>query len=168
MVPHSQRWHIQQSSNILGDCSVWQHREWGTMATAVGHLGHDVSTDIVGLLWVVSYVGICRVMHQTISDASPTRWGRASLLASELLAQQPPHQIGRCAASADSVHHEGMMRLRRWFQRRRNRGRRRLFLQHANLRIDRWWWSPLSYGRHRAPLPAFEHKTINKHTIRQD
>ena len=50
-----------------------RHREWGTMATAVGHLGHDVSTDIVGLLWVVSYVGIWRVMHQTISDASPTR-----------------------------------------------------------------------------------------------
>jgi hypothetical protein len=26
------------------------------MATAVNHLGHDVSADVVGLLWVVSYI----------------------------------------------------------------------------------------------------------------
>ncbi len=43
------------------------------MAAAVGHLGHSVSMDIVGLLRVVSYVGICRVMYQAISDAYPTR-----------------------------------------------------------------------------------------------
>ena len=28
------------------------------MASVVANLRHDVSTDIVGLLWVVSYVGI--------------------------------------------------------------------------------------------------------------
>jgi hypothetical protein len=39
------------------------------MATAVGHLGHNVSTDFVGLLLVVPYVGICRVMYQAIGDA---------------------------------------------------------------------------------------------------
>jgi hypothetical protein len=33
-----------------GDRCVRGHREWGTMAAAAGHLGHDVSTDIVGLL----------------------------------------------------------------------------------------------------------------------
>jgi hypothetical protein len=33
------------------------------MAAAVGQLGHDVSTDIVGLLSVVSYVGIRRVTY---------------------------------------------------------------------------------------------------------
>jgi hypothetical protein len=43
------------------------------MAAAVGHLGHDMSTDVVGLLLVVSYVGICRVVYQAIGDAYPTR-----------------------------------------------------------------------------------------------
>jgi hypothetical protein len=43
------------------------------MATGVGHLGHDVLTDVVGLLWVVLYVGIGRVLYQTIGDASPMR-----------------------------------------------------------------------------------------------
>jgi len=43
------------------------------MAAVVGNLRHDVSTDFVGLLWVVSYVRIGRVAYQTISDASPTR-----------------------------------------------------------------------------------------------
>jgi len=31
------------------------------MTAVVGNLRHDVSTDVEGLLWVVSYVGICRV-----------------------------------------------------------------------------------------------------------
>ena len=31
----------------------------------------SVSTDVVGLLWVVSYIGICRLVYQTIGDASP-------------------------------------------------------------------------------------------------
>ena len=31
------------------------------MAAAVGHFGHDVSTDVVGLLRVVAYVGIRRL-----------------------------------------------------------------------------------------------------------
>jgi len=26
------------------------------MVTAVNHLGHDVPADVVGLLWVVSYI----------------------------------------------------------------------------------------------------------------
>ena len=42
------------------------------------------------------------------------------------------------------------------------------FLLDAISRIDRSWWRPSSYGRHRAPLPAVEHTTINKHTMRQD
>jgi hypothetical protein len=43
------------------------------MAAVVGNLCHDVSTDGVGLVWVVSYVGIRRVAYQTIGDASPMR-----------------------------------------------------------------------------------------------
>ena len=43
------------------------------MAAIVGNLRHDVSTGVVGLLWVVSYEGIRRVAYHTIGDASPTR-----------------------------------------------------------------------------------------------
>ncbi len=50
MVPHSQRRRIRQSANILGDHCVRRGWEWGTMAAAVGQLGHDVSTDVVGLM----------------------------------------------------------------------------------------------------------------------
>ena len=75
------------------------------MVAVVSNLRHDVLTDIVGLLWVVSYVGIHRVVYQTIGDASPM----ASPSASELSAWQHPCQMGRCAAFADLVHHGGMM-----------------------------------------------------------
>ncbi len=34
------------------------------MVAAVDHFGNDASMDVVGLLWVVSYIGICRVMYQ--------------------------------------------------------------------------------------------------------
>ena len=44
-----------------------------TMAAVVGNLRHDVSTDIVGLLWVVLYVEIRRVVYLTIGDVSPTK-----------------------------------------------------------------------------------------------
>jgi hypothetical protein len=50
MVPHSRRRLIQQSANILGDGSVRRRQEWGTMVTVVGHLGHDMSADIVVFL----------------------------------------------------------------------------------------------------------------------
>ena len=43
------------------------------MAAVVGNLRHDVLTDVVRLLLVVSYIGILRVVYQTISDASPIR-----------------------------------------------------------------------------------------------
>jgi len=33
------------------------------MVAAIDHLGHDVSTDIVGLLWVVSYIEIYRIVY---------------------------------------------------------------------------------------------------------
>ncbi len=38
------------------------------MAAAIGHLGHDASTDVVGWLWVVSYVRIRRVLYQVFGD----------------------------------------------------------------------------------------------------
>ena len=43
------------------------------MVAIVDHLGHDVPRGVVGVLWVVSYVGICRKVYQTIVDAFPTR-----------------------------------------------------------------------------------------------
>jgi hypothetical protein len=109
MVPHSRHHHIQQSANILGDRCVRWRWEWGTMAAAVGHLGHNVSTDVVGLLWVVPYVGICRVMYQAIGNAYPARWRWASPPALEPSAWQPLCQIGCYAALSRKGHHGGMM-----------------------------------------------------------
>jgi hypothetical protein len=43
------------------------------MAAAVGHLGHNASMDIVGWLWIVIYVGICRVSYQAIGNTLPTK-----------------------------------------------------------------------------------------------
>ncbi len=65
--------------------------------------------NIVGWLWVVSYVGICRLSYQAIGDTLPTRWRWASSSASELSAWQPPHQIGHCVALSRQQHHWGMM-----------------------------------------------------------
>ncbi len=65
---------------------------------------------VVCWLWVVSYVGICRVMYHAIGDTLLTRWRWASLSASEPLARQPPCQIGCCAALSGQQHHWGMMR----------------------------------------------------------
>jgi hypothetical protein len=48
MVPHSRCRRIRQSSNTMGDGCMRQRREWDTMAAVVGHLGHDVSKDVVG------------------------------------------------------------------------------------------------------------------------
>jgi hypothetical protein len=77
MVPDSRRHHIQQSANIIGDCCLCRRRrwrrEWGTMVAAVGHLGHKAWTDFVGWLWVVTYVGIQRVLYQAINDTLPMR-----------------------------------------------------------------------------------------------
>ena len=44
------------------------------MAAVVSNLHHDVSADVVGLLWVVSYVVIRRVVYQTIGDAFHAEW----------------------------------------------------------------------------------------------
>jgi hypothetical protein len=43
------------------------------MAAAVGHLGHDASTDVEGWVWVVIYVGISRVLYQAIGGTLPRR-----------------------------------------------------------------------------------------------
>ncbi len=61
MAPHSRNHCIQQSTNILGNCCMPQHWKWGIIAAAIGHLGHDTLTDVVGWLWVVLYVGIHRL-----------------------------------------------------------------------------------------------------------
>ena len=48
VVPHSRRRRIRQSANIMDDCFMRWRREWDTIAAVVGHLGHDVSKDVVG------------------------------------------------------------------------------------------------------------------------
>jgi hypothetical protein len=49
VLPHSWRRRIRQSANILGDCSLQRRRDWGTRTAVVGHLGHNVLTDIVSV-----------------------------------------------------------------------------------------------------------------------
>jgi hypothetical protein len=48
MVPHTWRRCMRQSANILGDCFMQRRWEWGKMATAIDHLGHDALADVVG------------------------------------------------------------------------------------------------------------------------
>jgi len=79
------------------------------MAADIDHLGHDTLADAVGLLWVESYIGIHRVMYQTIGDAFAMRCGRASPLALEPSAWQPQCQIGHCALSSRQGHLGEMM-----------------------------------------------------------
>jgi hypothetical protein len=43
------------------------------MAAVIGHLGHDVLTDVVGCLWVVPYERLHRVLYQAIGDTLLTR-----------------------------------------------------------------------------------------------
>ena len=91
------------------------------MAAVVGFSGHDVSADIVGLLWAVSYnVGIRRKVDQTISK----RGGRASSIAVGIRA------IGSAASmlngSLCSVIQRGTSRRNDvWRQQRRRRQRQR-------------------------------------------
>jgi hypothetical protein len=54
-----------------------------------------------------------------------------------------------------------------WWQTWRNRARRQVFLHNAILCINQQWWSPSSYDRYGAPLPAFRHTTISQHTMQQ-
>jgi hypothetical protein len=43
------------------------------MVAAIGHLGHTALTDVVGWLWVVSYVRIRRVLYQAFGNTLLTR-----------------------------------------------------------------------------------------------
>jgi hypothetical protein len=99
-------------NTMLGDRFLRRCRKWGSVAADVHHLGHNVSTDVVELLWVVSCVGICRVIYQTIVDAFPTRRGRASPSASEQAWQPPLHHAESVAmlhGLGRFIMHEGMM-----------------------------------------------------------
>jgi hypothetical protein len=99
--------------------TISQHAGWPlcTAALGVGHHGgrrwpfrSRRDNGRWGLLWVVSYVGICRVMYQTTGDAFLTMWGRASPPALEPSAQQPLHQIGCYAVLSGKGHHGEMIR----------------------------------------------------------
>ncbi len=109
-MPHSRHCCIRWSANMLGDHCVHWRWEWSTVTATVGHLGHDVLTDIVGLLWVVFYVGICWVMYpHAIGNAYPTRWQWATPPASQLLAWQLLRQISCYAALSGKGHCGGMV-----------------------------------------------------------
>ncbi len=96
------------------------------------------------------------------------RRNTSSSLASELSAWKPPYRMGCCAASTDLVHHGGMMRCSGGVKEGGiGAGGDYSSSMQTRALIDDGW-SPSSYGRHRALLPAFEHTTINKHNMRQD
>ncbi len=129
MVPHSRRRHTRQSANILGDRCVRWRWEWGTMAAAVGQLGHDVSTDVVGLLWVVFYVGICRATYHDLPDkvrmiipSGIRAVGSAASLLKWLL----------CCVVREGTSW-GKDAWWRWRQNKRKKSGRRRFLQHTRL-----------------------------------
>ncbi len=109
MVPHSCCRRIQRSANILGNyfmCWCW---EWRTMVAAISHLGYGAPMDSVGWLQVMIYVGMCSVLYQMIGNTLPTRWWWVFSSASEVLARQPPRQIGCCVVLSGKQHHRGMM-----------------------------------------------------------
>jgi len=124
---------------------------------------------IVGLWdwWVVSYIGIRRVMCYTIGDAFLTRRGRASPLAS---ARKPQCRIGHCAALSGQGHHGGMM-YGSGVGKMGGKGAGRDDSYSTQIRTsndERRWRSPMSYGGRRgAPLPTFTQIRINKHTMEQ-
>ncbi len=143
MVPHSRRRCIQQSANILGDHCVRWHQEWGTMAAAVGRFGHDVSTGVVGLLWVVSYVGIRRVKFHGLPDkvtmSIPSGIGAFGLAASL------PNRLLCCVVREGTLWGKDVWW--RWWQNRRKKNGRRQFLQHARLIL-------IDDGSRRRPMAA--------------
>ncbi len=143
MVPHSRRRRIRQSANILGDRCVRQRWEWGTMAAAVGQLGHDLLTDVDGLLWVVSYVGIRRVTYHGSPDkvtmSIPSGIGAVGSAASS------PNRLLCCVIREGTSW--GKDAWWRWRQNRRKKSGRRRFLQHA-------WSISINDGGRRPPMAA--------------
>jgi hypothetical protein len=134
------------------------------MMDTVGYLGHDVSTDVVGLLCVVSYIGICRIVYQGIGDTL-TMSIIVGIGAVGVAASTPNWLFCCIVRAATSLGNDA------WWWRRQNRRKksgRRGLLQQVSSYLDRTWRSPLSYGHHGAPLPAFKHMTISKHTMQQD
>jgi hypothetical protein len=110
------------------------------------------------------YIGICRVEYQAIGNTL-TMSIIVSIGAVGEEASSTNWLFCRVIRAATSLGNDA------WWQRRQNRrkksGRRR-FLQQVSSFLDQTWWSPLSYGHHGAPLPAFKHTTISKHTMQQD
>ncbi len=141
------------------------------LALGVGHHGGCCRTfgsrrvdRRCGVVVSCVYIGICRVEYRAIGD---------TLMMSIILGTG---SIGAAASSTNwllcRVFRAGTSlgndAWRQWRQNRRNRTRRRVFLHDGTSCINGSLRSPLSHGRHGAPLPAFKHTTISKHTMRQD
>ncbi len=161
MVPHTRHHRTRQFANILGNCCMRQRQEWGTMAATIGHLGHDLSMDIVGWLWAVLYVGICTVLYrQSVipfrrGDDEHSCWHQSC----GKTASTPNWLLCHVIQAATSFGNDAWWR-RQQTRRKKSSGRRQ-FLQQVSLRIDQSWWLPLSYGHHGAPLLAFKHTSIS-------
>jgi hypothetical protein len=110
------------------------------------------------------YIGICRVEYRAIGDTL-TMSIIVGIGAVGAAASSTNWLFCCVVGAATSLGNDAW-----WWQRqnRRKKSGRRKFLQQVSLFLDRTWWSPLSYGHHGAPLPAFKHTTIIKHTMQQD
>jgi hypothetical protein len=134
------------------------------MATAVGHLDHNASTDVVVTLnlgcdprrntsgfvlgnWRYPYN---KVTMSILIDI------RAIRVAASMLNWLLCRVVWATTSLGNDV----------WWQRRqyrRNRTRRQVSLHDGTLRNDRSWQPPLSYGRHEALLLAPKNTTISQH-----
>jgi len=83
------------------------------MAVVVGNLRHDVSTDVVGLLWVVSYVRNRRCLLDKVRKSITIGIGAVGSAAS-----MPNRLLLRIRRFKTSWRHDACWRCRR---RRRNR-----------------------------------------------
>jgi hypothetical protein len=153
--------------------TISQHTGWPLCALALGVGYHGGrcrpfwSRRVDGRCGVVVscvYIGICRVEYQVIGN---------TLMMSIIVG------IGAVSTAASStnwlfcrvVRAATLLGNDAWLRRRQNRRKksgRRWFLQQVSLFFDRTWRSPLSYSNYGAPLPAFKHTAISKHTMRQD
>ncbi len=116
---------------------------------------------VVCLLWIVSYVGICRVMYHAIGDTLSILVGIRAIGVAAFM----PNWLLCCVVRATTSLENDVWW--RWWQNRRNKTRRQVFLHDGTSCINWSWPLPLSYGHHGAPLLAFKHTAISQHTMEQ-
>ncbi len=110
------------------------------------------------------YIGICRVEYRAIGNTL-TMSIIVGIGAISAAASSNKWLFCHIVRAATPLGNDAWLRQR---QNKRKKSGRRQFLQQVSSFLDRTWQSPLSYSHHGAPLLAFKHTTISKHTMQQD